>query len=59
MAVTIAASASFLTPVATPANLMVMGPGGSKFGDYWQLGSCLLVLFFVVATFYVPLIWGF
>ena len=59
MAVTIAASASFLTPVATPANLMVMGPGGYKFGDYWKLGSCLLALFFVVATFYVPVIWAF
>ncbi|HEY5877001.1 MAG TPA: SLC13 family permease, partial [Ilumatobacteraceae bacterium] len=59
MAVTVAASASFLTPVATPANLMVMGPGGYKFGDYWKLGGCLLALFFVVATFYVPIIWGF
>jgi di/tricarboxylate transporter len=59
IAVTVAASASFLTPVATPANLMVMGPGGYRFGDYWKLGSCLLALFFVVATFYVPIIWGF
>ena len=44
MSVTVAAAASFLTPVATPANLMVMGPGGYRFGDYWKLGLPLLVL---------------
>ena len=39
MAVAVSAAASFLTPVATPANLMVMGPGGYRFGDYWKLGT--------------------
>jgi di/tricarboxylate transporter len=58
MAVNVAASAAFLTPVATPANLMVMGPGGYKFGDYWKLGGCLLAFFFVIAVFYVPLVWS-
>jgi hypothetical protein len=43
MCVTVAAAASFLTPVATPVNLMVMGPGGYRFGDYWKLGLPLLV----------------
>ena len=42
MAVTVSAAAAFLTPVATPANLMVMGPGGYRFGDYWKLGLPLL-----------------
>ena len=59
MSVAVAAAASFLTPVATPVNLMVMGPGGYQFGDYWKLGLPLLLWFFVVATFLVPLIWGF
>jgi di/tricarboxylate transporter len=59
MAVNIAAAASFLTPVATPANLMVMGPGGYRFGDYWKLGGCLLLLFAAVAIFWVPVIWSF
>ena len=59
MAVTVAAAASFLTPVATPANLMVMGPGGYRFGDYWKLGLPLLVLFGVVATLLVPVFWSF
>ena len=48
-----------LTPVATPANLMVMGPGGYRFGDYWKLGLPLLVLYGIVAVFLVPLIWSF
>jgi di/tricarboxylate transporter len=59
MAVAVAAAASFLTPVATPANLMVMAPGGYRFADYWKLGLPLLVLFVVVATFLVPVIWRF
>ncbi len=59
MSTAVAAAASFLTPIATPTNLMVMGPGGYAFGDYWKLGLPLLVWFFVVAVFMVPLIWRF
>ena len=59
MAVTVAAAASFLTPVATPANLMVMGPGGYRFGDYWRLGLPLVVLFVAVAVLFVPVVWRF
>ena len=59
MAVCVAAAAAFLTPVATPANLMVMEPGGYRFGDYWRLGLPLLGLFGVVAVFLVPVIWAF
>jgi di/tricarboxylate transporter len=59
MAVCVASAASFLTPVATPANLMVMGAGGYRFGDYWKLGLLLLILFGTVAVLLVPLIWSF
>jgi di/tricarboxylate transporter len=59
MGVCVAAAAAFLTPVATPANLMVMGPGGYRFGDYWKLGLPLLLLFSAVAVFLVPAIWSF
>lgn len=59
MGVAVAAAASFLTPVATPANTMVMGPGGYRFGDYWKLGLPLVLLFIATATFLVPLIWPF
>ena len=59
MAVAVASAAAFLTPVATPANLMVMGPGGYRFGDYWKLGLPMLVLFGLVAVFLVPVLWSF
>jgi di/tricarboxylate transporter len=59
MSVTVASAAAFLTPVATPVNLMVMGPGGYRFGDYWKLGLPLLLLFFLVAEFLVPVFWSF
>ena len=59
MAVCVASAASFLTPVATPANLMVMEPGGYRFGDYWKLGLPLLALFGLVAVLVVPVIWPF
>ncbi len=59
MTVTVAAAASFLTPVATPANLMVMGPGGYKFNDYWKLGLPMVLWYFVVVMALVPLIWSF
>jgi di/tricarboxylate transporter len=59
MAVCVAGAAAFLTPVATPANLMVMEPGGYRFSDYWKLGLPLLVLFGLVAVLLVPVIWTF
>lgn len=59
MGITVAGAASFLTPVATPANTMILGPGAYRFGDYWKLGLPLLVLFVAVATLWVPVIWPF
>jgi di/tricarboxylate transporter len=59
MSLCVAGSASFMTPIATSTNLMVMGPGGYAFGDYWKLGLPLMIWFFVMAVFYVPLIWQF
>lgn len=59
MALAVAGAAAFLTPIATPANLMVMQPGGYRFGDYWRLGLPMAALFFAAAVFYVPLIWRF
>jgi di/tricarboxylate transporter len=57
--VTVAAAAAFLTPISTPVNLIVMGPGGYRFGDYWRLGLPLLLLFLAVATLVVPVFWPF
>jgi di/tricarboxylate transporter len=59
MAVAVSAAASFITPVATPANLMVMEPGGYRFGDYWKLGLPMLAFFGVIAVLWVPLFWRF
>jgi di/tricarboxylate transporter len=59
MAVAVSAAAAFITPVATPANLMVMEPGGYRFGDYWKLGLPLLLLFGVIAVLWVPVFWRF
>jgi len=59
MTLTIAAAAAFLTPVATPVNLMVMGPGGYQFGDYKNLGIPMLLLFMAAAVLLVPVFWSF
>ncbi len=59
MALTVAGAAAFLTPIATPVNLMVLQPGGYRFGDYWRLGLPLALLFLAAAVLYVPVVWPF
>jgi di/tricarboxylate transporter len=59
MTLAIAAVSSFLTPVTTPVNLMIMEPGGYQFGDYWKLGLPLLLFYGMVAVFIVPIFWPF
>jgi di/tricarboxylate transporter len=59
MSITVAAAAAFLTPVATPANLMVMEPAGYKFTDYWKLGLPMLLMFGAAAVLLVPVFWPF
>ncbi len=53
MAVALGASAAFLTPIGHQSNLLVMGPGGYRFGDYWRMG---LPLEFLIVALGVPLI---
>ena len=57
MAVAMAASASFTTPVAHPANLLVMGPGGYRFTDYLKVGGLLTLVILGVLMGVVPLLW--
>lgn len=54
------ATALIVVPIAiSAANLMVMGPGGYRFGDYWKLGLCVMALFMAAATLLVPVVWSF
>ena len=55
MGVTIAASCSFLTPLGHKNNLLIMGPAGLRFGDYWRLGLPLSAV--VLATSVPMLLW--
>lgn len=57
MAIAVFAAGALLTPVATPANLVVMEAAGYRFGDYWKLGLPLLVCYGLAGIFLVPLIW--
>ena len=59
MGLAVSGAAAFLTPVATPANMMVMEPGGYAFRHYWKLGLPLLILFLAVAVLWVPVVWNF
>ncbi|MCB0917597.1 MAG: SLC13 family permease [Actinobacteria bacterium] len=57
IAVAVAASASFLTPIGYQTNTMVLGPGGYRFSDYSRLGAPLTVLTIAVIVVLVPVIW--
>ena len=56
-AIAVAASASFLTPVAYQTNIMVYGPGGYRFTDYTRLGLPLTVIVVAAAVMLVPALW--
>ncbi|MFW6088606.1 MAG: SLC13 family permease [Gemmatimonadota bacterium] len=58
MAVTFAASTSMLTPVGYQTNLMVYGPGGYRFTDFFRVGAPLQLILAVVTTLGIALIWG-
>ena len=57
MAVAMAASASFASPISHPANLLVMGPGGYRFADYLRVGLPLTAVVFVTVMVLLPILW--
>jgi di/tricarboxylate transporter len=59
LAITLAASLSFITPVGYQTNLMVMGPGGYRPIDYAKVGAPLGLLMFMTAMIFIPWHWPF
>ncbi len=57
MAVALGCACDFLTPIGHQNNLLVMGPGGYRFGDYWRLGLPLSLLVLVLGTLLITLTW--
>ncbi len=57
MAVAMAASASFTSPISHPANILVMGPGGYRFSDYIKIGAPLTLVVFVLVMLLLPVLW--
>jgi di/tricarboxylate transporter len=59
VAVTLAASYAFASPVGYQTHMMVFGPGGYRFTDFMRVGIPLNLLMFIVAVILIPLIWPF
>ena len=57
MAIALAASASFLTPIGYQTNTMVYGMGGYRFGDFARLGLPLTLIVLAIGTFVIPVFW--
>jgi di/tricarboxylate transporter len=57
MAVAVAASCAFLTPIGHKNNTLILGPGGYRFGDYWRMGLPLEILVVAVGVPVILLVW--
>ena len=57
MAIAMAASASFTSPISHPANILVMGPGGYRFIDYLKVGVPLTTVVFITVMVLLPILW--
>jgi anion transporter len=59
VAIAVAASCAFASPVGTPPNTLVLGPGGYKFMDYVKAGTGLVIVSFIVSLIVIPMVWPF
>jgi di/tricarboxylate transporter len=59
MAVAVAASTAFATPIATPVTMLVLGPGAYRFGDFLRAGALLQIVIFLLTLLVVPLLFPF
>jgi di/tricarboxylate transporter len=59
MAVAVAASTAFATPIASPVNTLVLEPGGYRFADYFKVGLPLQALMMLATAFFLPLLFPF
>ncbi|KZX98738.1 MULTISPECIES: SLC13 family permease [unclassified Sulfitobacter] len=57
MAVAVAASSAFLTPIGHKNNTLILGPGGYSFGDYWRMGLPLEIIVVAVSIPAILLFW--
>ena len=59
MAIGIAASMAYATPMATPPNTLVLGPGSFTFNDYVKVGVPLCIITFIASVIIIPIFWPF
>ncbi len=59
MGIAVAASTAFATPIASPVNTLVLGPGGYRFGDFFRIGVALQLLLLMATLLVVPLLFPF
>jgi len=57
MAVAVAASSAFLTPIGHKNNTLILGPGGYSFGDYWRIGLPLEIIVVAVSIPAILVFW--
>jgi len=59
MGVALATSLAFVTPLGHPVNILMMGPGGYRFKDFFKIGLPLTIILFIVIMIFLPMAWPF